>query len=585
LLFQYQELAKPLIEQVTVDKWFQPASVPVLPKAQPRFLYFVEPRLTSFGEVILVDKWFQPLQVPMLPRQQARIGQFTSTLEPSLILQPPALSWFQPLQVPPNKKPRDTESLGGDVAPLEPSLIIEPALESWHRPTGTPPDKAKRNPEGIFSYPLEPSLFVVPDLESWHRPTNTPQINARRSPLGWVADVAAWTPDTLTLDKWEPILGMAWPKSRVAHTLFVTVLEPEFIEPPSQSWMRPTEIPPAKPRRGPEGWTADVAAWTPDTLTLDKWGPVLGQAWPKQRVAHTWFVTTLEPQHIEPPLNSWHRPTEVPPSKSRRHPEGWIADVAAWTPGTLTMDWFVELGAPIRLVNLLAQDVSLVIIEADLSWMMEFPVPVVSRSVVSTQSQFVFLESSIMDWLMESCSPLSVRRSNEGYFAFQFQEVPVSFDWWMPVDQPPLTTKKLTGFESFIFNFVPTVPTPVPCPYRPESSDQTATTDLANDFSFAYIENVDHNTIVAASSDETGTSVARNDETVTYAGGIDDDSQWFINVGQADVQPMRGDESDGTVSSSDTTDAKRERGDDSDGREASSEEDDEQRKRRDECSS
>lgn len=199
-----------------------------------------------------------------------------------------ALDWNVAQSLPTQRKP---VILGQFAKPLEPSLIVEPPSQSWMRPTNTPPDKARRNPFGIFSIPWEPSLYIEPASQSWMRPTNIPTLPKRQASIGFVADLAAWTPGTLTIDKWwEPASTPLRRARSIQPEQYVKPWEPSLIvEPALESWHRPQNIPPDKARRNPEG------------IFILPWEPSL---------------------YIEPPLDSWLRPQNIPQMRARRNPEG-----------------------------------------------------------------------------------------------------------------------------------------------------------------------------------------------------------------------------------------------------------------------
>lgn len=244
---------------------------------------------------------------------------YQSLFEPILVTASPtvALDWNVTQSLPTRRK---VSAPGEFTKTLEASLIVEPPSQSWMRPTNTPPDKARRGPEGIFTIPREPSLFIEPASQSWMRPTNTPTLPKRQASIGLVADLAAWTPGTLTMDKWwEPASTPLRRAKSIFPEQYVKPWEPSLIvEPALESWHRPQNIPPDKKRRNPEG------------IFILPWEPSL---------------------YIEPPLDSWLRLTNIPQMRSRRNPEGFF--VSALEPSLTqlppALSWFSPTRQPLSI--------------------------------------------------------------------------------------------------------------------------------------------------------------------------------------------------------------------------------------------
>lgn len=141
----------PPVPEVTLDKWWHPASRPVL-RRQPInrgtqwFTHTEDENVFQDPEVITLDKWFQPASQPVL----------------------------RPPNIIPQQKFVTYEG--------EPTLFEDPeivTLEKWYRPASTPVHRAKRVPSGtqFFFFTESDDFHSNPEIvtmEKWYRPASVP---------------------------------------------------------------------------------------------------------------------------------------------------------------------------------------------------------------------------------------------------------------------------------------------------------------------------------------------------------------------------------------------------------------------------
>lgn len=374
---------------------------------QMQYQRLAEPfQVTPPAETITVDKWFSHPQPPQISKKHVQ--------------------------------------LGGIFRPLEPSLIIEPSVMSWLRPTQTPPDKARRNPEGIVAKPLEPSLIIEPAAMSWLRPQDVPTLPSRRNPFGWIADIASWTPGTLTVDKWwRPASTLLRLAKSVRPEQFVIPCEPSlFITPTMDTWYRLNEMPVKASRR-----PSQELVVSPFQFLATEW--LQGTQVPVSRMRQSIGVSVLAPfQEVAATVDlSWIVEHPTPPLRKRIT----IGD-AAYPP-------FYETIPP----------------PVSIAWFVQYPLPVPRRGVRIADQRIEppepFEVSGFISWFGQQAMP--VRRKPQASTGFkvvpEFTQPPpeITVDMWFveafrPVLRTPPTGHMLTEpFTPIIITAAP------PCPYIP----------------------------------------------------------------------------------------------------------------------
>ncbi len=214
--WQYQDLVEPfsvLPETVTLDKWYQPLSLPVYAPVDANAYmgstaFVAEPSDLAPPETITLDKWYVPLSVPVFPVSQPIEGSSGFLVEPTLYITP---AWNVPLSQPVRVVQSAQHQAEAFVA--EPSTLSV-TLDKWYQPLSTPVLPPAFPIEGQFAVPIVPSSFFVPPLDSWFVMLGNPTLPAARihasavgayqgDPGDFVAvtdhGAVLWTLETMTL--------------------------------------------------------------------------------------------------------------------------------------------------------------------------------------------------------------------------------------------------------------------------------------------------------------------------------------------------------------------------------------------------
>ncbi len=241
-------------EEITLDKWYQPHSEPVLVKARAsEFPSFITDTVgLTQPEVTSLDKWFSPFSEPVRVQPTSLAGLISGAVyigEPSDV-DPTAieLAWFK--------------GLDGPVLPLVLPIALYPTTFFENEVSELDPSAER--------------LAWYVDLST---PT-LPKIRVAEFPA-FITDVERLTrPETTTLDRWwrelsEPIRTQ--PISLAALISGeVQIGEPSDLDPVAEqlAWYRNLDLPTLPKPRVAEfpPFIIDVEALTlPEVTTLDKW--------------------------------------------------------------------------------------------------------------------------------------------------------------------------------------------------------------------------------------------------------------------------------------------------------------------------
>lgn len=290
------------LEVVLLDKWFQPASQPVLlPARIPGFgQYVVDPTILTNLENVTVDKWFAPPSQPTrLPPRQVSI-EFD--IDPKDFTQPEAShveTWMQPPQYPAafesaydhSGGPRDYFAAlyaSSGVAAIDPKPSAETPNIAKFKPDF--PDLIVRVPDRsialFLQYVTDPKLLTLQETASVDRfgPDYPSWIDRRFPEAAYVASGTSFVLPTVTefvgVDKWgQPTNQPVRLPARTA-ILDQSLSDPrelaskEFIT--VDKWFQPASEPVRVPPRAASGQILiDPAYLTKiETVSVDKFHPM-----------------------------------------------------------------------------------------------------------------------------------------------------------------------------------------------------------------------------------------------------------------------------------------------------------------------
>lgn len=171
-----------------------------------------------------------------------------------------------------------------------------------------------------------------------------------------------------------------WQYQPLAEPILTTP-ETSFLD----KWWQPTSVPVRPKQQARTGFVVSPLEPTQLGISfLSSWAELPQIPGRRTYSQHGWFVIPWEPSlYIEPPLESWHRPQNIPPDKARRNPEGTF--VLPWEPSLYTEPPFESWHRPTN----------------------------------------VF--------------PGKPRRNPEGWFASGYE---VNLSWWMPTEVPPAKARR-----------------------------------------------------------------------------------------------------------------------------------------------
>lgn len=399
--FQYQARFEPvpqLREATTLDRWYQPLSLPTPPKralsaAQQQAR--IEP-LPQAKETVSIDRWLVPLSVPsVLARAGLTAAQQQAHTEPvSLSPETTTLDrWFAPLALPVWQKPAlKAANQQAFFIPLLPQPA--PALVQTYPPLALPtPPRAGLGAaqQQAHTEPVSVAQEIT-SLDRWYAPLALPPWRAPFPPAQQQAhtEPVSLAPETTTLDRWfvrfpdfarKPGLAVTLqsvhtePLSEDPETLtldkwFAPFSRPIFVrrvqQPPALTWSTfaaeaPTpsimgwHVPLSLPLPPPIYRQRDEPFAPPDTApertTLDRWYAPLSLPVPRRPVQHpaalAWSTRTPPPPVV--PTGTWFAPFGTPSAKRvlpvPLHPP-YTAPIST-LPETTTLDrWFVPLSLP-----------------------------------------------------------------------------------------------------------------------------------------------------------------------------------------------------------------------------------------------
>lgn len=200
-------------ETVTIDKWWQPASIPtVLPRSiaqtassghnefpvvlyhyQPRSYYadsisrkfpeavyaassWIDPKLFTQAESVSIDRWGQPTNQPTRLLARASLGWYVTDIKTPTVSETVTLDkWFQAASLPTRFLPSDAVLYQ---TVIDPRLLTQQesvSIDRWGQPVSQPVRLLQRTALGW--YVTDPKVVTsteVVTIDKWFQPTSVP---------------------------------------------------------------------------------------------------------------------------------------------------------------------------------------------------------------------------------------------------------------------------------------------------------------------------------------------------------------------------------------------------------------------------
>lgn len=313
-LFQYQALTKPVLggpETVSVDRWLQPLSLPVIARRLPAAAMAAALTWSTFTPAAAAPAtigWLSPLSTPQTVRSvQQQSGAFVPPPQPAI------LGWLQPLDTPRLQRPSPASGASGPVS-------------------------------------ISPETTTV---DRWQQPLSLPLWS--KSPRAWapfLAEPLSESPETSSLDRWYQPLSL--PVRKLARPADSPALFWSGFTPPppaftSFGWLPSFEVPRLPQRPQPASGGVGPLSTAPETTTVDRWyQPMSLPVWRRDGVAP--YAVLSAPPVIADGIG-WFQCLAQPVPLSGLAAAGQLA--VAWgsfvptPPGAVSLSaWFVNLSSP-----------------------------------------------------------------------------------------------------------------------------------------------------------------------------------------------------------------------------------------------
>lgn len=351
-----------VVVTVTVSSWFAPFSNPL--RQAPR-AYLVPPPTgppNTSPETTTVDRWYQPLSVPPVLRRTMPVAQQQAHTEPvSLAAETVSEDrWHQPLSLPPVLSKRGL-SAAAQQSHTEP-VSISPettTVDRWFAPLGLPvwPKPALAAARQLaFTAPVLPQPDAA--LIQTYPPLSTP--TPRKAGLPASAQQAhtepvSTAPETVTEDRWHQPLSLppvlAKPGLKAAQQQFYTA--PASTLPESVSldrWQQPLSVPvPSQKRQQPAALT--WSGFTPPAVapvTIAGWLDPFPDFARKAQIPGAFLGAYVAPVSLAPEtttLDRWFQPLSLPQPRPVLRIQPAALTWSGFTPvaATTPFGWFQPL--------------------------------------------------------------------------------------------------------------------------------------------------------------------------------------------------------------------------------------------------
>ena len=320
-------------EVVTLDKWFQPLSVPVRPLVRaPWTQQVVDPFILTQPEATTVDRYWQNFSTPVRRKPQAAEGQFAFNTTEIVTLD----KWFRPLSEPVRRKPQAAEGRIAYAPEYTGTEVV--TVDKWFQPLSVPVRPPARVAHTQFT--IDPYALTQPEVttvDRWHQPLSLP---VRRPAQAVPGAFASGKPD-LAFDWFAPFSEPVRRRPVGRAELSSPVTVPEVVT--MDKWFRPLSEPVMVAKR--VAWSQFVvdpkALTQPEVTTLDRYWKQWAD--PVRRIRPTpQQALAFSPTVIVPDL-SWLVPFSVP---VRRLVPAPASQMVADTNQRIQLGWLVPLSVP-----------------------------------------------------------------------------------------------------------------------------------------------------------------------------------------------------------------------------------------------
>lgn len=172
------------VETVTVDKWFQPASVPVVERPDiNRGSFDIDSKVLTLAEDVKIDKWFQDAPMPVVGKRGV-IGDSLSFVPVVAAVETVTVDkWFVELSRPVIRRPKLPDAPASSFV-----AIVSTTLDKWYRELSTPVVKRQDVNRGRLD--IDPQLLTQPEdvkVDKWFQPLSEP-VRAIERPVNTPSD-------------------------------------------------------------------------------------------------------------------------------------------------------------------------------------------------------------------------------------------------------------------------------------------------------------------------------------------------------------------------------------------------------------
>jgi hypothetical protein len=368
------------VEATTVDRWFQPFSMPLRKAWSPASLPVAA--WTGFVQAqapTVKLEWWRPWPDP-IRRQWSPSSQPAFATSGSLSVEPTTVDrWWQPLSVPVPRVGISTVQQPAYSAPAS-AAPETTTVDRWLTPLGVPVPRGGASAAALLSGITQPPPQVAPPVatseDRWHQPLAQPVL---RTGLG--VAIQSWTAtgpvstatETTTVDRWFEPLSVPVLRGGVSPAQ-----QPSYSAPASESpetttvdrWITPFGIP--VPRGGPSlaalsaGATLPPPQIAPPAATSeDRWHQLFSQ--PVLRVGlgtglQSWGATAPVSVALEATtVDRWHQPLSQPVLRvglAVAQQPATVTSISQTAAPTTVDRWHEPLSVPVRRIPQAALGVS-----------------------------------------------------------------------------------------------------------------------------------------------------------------------------------------------------------------------------------